>query len=110
MKKKSSIRPFVMQFFRGNALRMAVAGMELLTSVVSSLLVAWLIQQIMDLIAGYDTGYTLQNLAWIACGCISVHCISSVLGYFSRPHFITRGIAQYKGYAFREITKKNLSA
>ncbi len=109
-KSKTDIRPFTRQLFRGSAGCIILSSIETVINVVGSLLVAWLIQQIIDLIAGYDTGFTLADLTLITVLGIIGMAIAFLISYHATPRFITRGIAQYKEYVFNEITKKNISA
>ena len=111
MKNKSpDIRPFTKQFYRGNVLHFLFALCESLLSVIGSLLVSWLIQQLVDLIGGYETGFSLLQLGIITLVLIGGIAVANLISYHSRPKFITQGISQYKEYVFGELTKKNISA
>jgi hypothetical protein len=81
--KKTNIRPYTKQFYKGNRLCFAVAMLETVLGTVGDLLVS------LFLVFGI-----------VAAGLIS---------YRSKPEFITRGISQYKEYVFEELTKKNRS-
>jgi len=108
--KKTSIRPFTRQFYRGNGWRMFLGLMQTIMNAGANLLVAWLIQQIIDLIAGVDTGFTLTDLVVLTVIGLAGFIVMFTFDYFSRPVFISRGIGQYKNYVFGELTKKNISA
>lgn len=108
--KKINIRQFKRQFFRGNRASFAAALFSTLLGTVCALLVSWLLQQLIDLIGGYNTGFTLLQLTAITLALIAVDAAANLISYHSKPRFITRGISQYKEYVFGEITKKNISA
>ena len=108
--KKVDIRPYTRQFYRGNVLSFALALSETLLTVIFNLIVSWLLQQILDLIGGVDTGFTLGSLIIISFVVVTGIVCAGTVSYHSRPRFITRGISQYKEFVFGEITKKNISA
>ena len=108
--KKSDIRPYTKQFYKGNILYFIFALCETLLGAIGALLVSWLIQQLVDLIGGYDTGFSLLQLTMITLALIGGVAVANLISYHSKPTFITRGISQYKEYVFGELTKKNISA
>ncbi|MBR6736018.1 MAG: ABC transporter ATP-binding protein, partial [Oscillospiraceae bacterium] len=107
---KTSIRPFTRQFFKGSGGLIALGLFGTLLSSACALAVAWIIQLIIDYIAGYDTGFDLMDITAITAIGIAVFIIAYLMVCFSRPKFISRGIGQYKEYVFGELTKKNISA
>ena len=108
--KKVNISPYTKQFYRGNIVYFILALCETLLGAVCSLLLAWLIQQLIDLNGGNKTGFNLLQLIIIALLLIGGNVAASMISYHSKPAFITRGISQYKEYVFGELTKKNISA
>ena len=111
MKKTNlNIRPYTKQFYKGNVVYFVFALCETLLGTVGALLVSWLIQQLIDLIGGYDIGFNLLQLTMITVVLIGGTAVSGLISYHSKPKFITRGISQYKEYVFGELTKKNISA
>ena len=111
MKKiKTEIRPYTKQFYRGNLGCFILALCETLLSVVGALLVSWLIQQLVDLISGYETAFSLAGFVVITAALIAGAVVANLIAYHARPKFITRGISQYKEFVFEELTKKNIAA
>lgn len=111
MKKiKTEIRPYTKQFYRGNLGCFVLALCETLLSVVGALLVSWLIQQLVDLISGYETAFSLAGFVVITAVLIAGAVVANLIAYHARPKFITRGISQYKEFVFEELTKKNIAA
>ena len=108
--KKTDIRPYTKQFYKGNVVCFAFALCEPLLGAISALLISWLIQQLTDLIGGYDTYFSLIELTIITLILIAAVAVAYLIPYHSKPKFITRGISQYKEYVFGELTKKNISA
>lgn len=108
--RKMNIRPYTKQFYKGNIVYFIFALCETLLGAIGALLVSWLIQQLIDLIGGYETGFTLLQLTIITLILIAGIAVANLISYYSKPKFITRGISQYKEYVFGELTKKNISA
>ena len=109
-KKNPDIRPFTKQFYKGNVVHFIFALCEMLLGTIGALFLSWLIQQLVDLIGGYDTGLDLGQLTMITLILIIGITAANLISYHSKPRFITRGISQYKEYVFGELTKKNISA
>ncbi len=110
MKNQTDIRPYIAQFYKGNRICFSLALCETVLSAAASLVVSWLLQQILDLIGGYDTGFSLVQLTWIAVLVIVVALVTYLISSWFKPRFITRGISQYKNYIFEELSKKNITA
>ncbi len=108
--KKTDIRIYTKQLYKGNVVFLICELCAILISAVGALMVSWLIQQLIDLIGGYETGFSLLELTFIALAVIGGLVVAGLLEFFSKPRFISRGIAQYKEYVFEELTKKNIAA
>lgn len=108
--RKLDIHPYTKQFYKGNIIYFIFALCETLLGAIGALLVSWLIQQLIDLIGGYETGFNLLQLTIITLVLIGGIAVAYMISYHSKPKFITRGISQYKEYVFSELTKKNISA
>lgn len=104
-----NIRPYTKQFYKNNHICFAFAFCEVVFSSAISLIISWLLREILDIIGG-SSAFTLAELVLISLAL----CFGAIVGYLivynSKPRFITRGISQYKEYVFSEITKKNISA
>jgi len=109
-KKKINIKSYTKQFYKGNKICLIVALSASLLMAVGSLIVSWLLQQVIDLVSGYDTGFTLTELLGIAIMMVLGIAVVEMISYHFVPRFITRGISQYKEYIFQELSKKNISA
>ena len=111
MKKSTiDIRPFTKQFYRKNKLSLVLGCSVILLEVGTSLFIAWLVQQILDIMSGVDTGFTLLQLFLMSLGVLAVMILASTLEYWTRPRFYRKAIGQYREYVFSELTKKNFSA
>ena len=104
------IRSYTRQFYKHNILCLLIALCGTLLITIAALLVSWLLQQLLDLIGGYDTGITLSELIMMTLALIGIIVMAKFFCYHSIPKFITRGSTQYKEYIFQELTKKNISA
>ncbi len=108
--EKTNLKPYTKQFYKGNIVYLMVALCAALLVSVGSLIVSWLLQQVIDLVSGYDTGFTLIELSVIAIILVVGIAVVEMISYHSNPRFITRGISQYKEFIFQELSKKNISA
>ena len=108
--EKTNIKPFTRQFYRGNVgcLILAVLGLLLDTGV--NLMISWLIQQLVDMTTGLDTGFTFSQVAIMTALALAVNGASYGIACASRPRFTTRGIGQYKEYVFEKLCGKGISA
>ena len=107
---KTDIRPYTKAFYRGNRLPFLAALVCTLLMSLVSLVVSWLLQQLLDLMGGYQTGFTLRQLLLITLGMLGLLILAFFISYHSTPRFVTRGISQYKAKIFQELTKKNICA
>lgn len=108
--KKAKIRPFTKQFFKGSGGLIILGMAGTLLETACSLAVAWVIQLIIDYIAGHDVGFTLAGMTAVSAAVGVGYVIASLMMCFSQPKLIARGIGHYKKYVFDELTKKNISA
>lgn len=104
------IRGYTKQFYRGNWGYIILAIIHTLLWTVANLIVAWLIQLIIDMIAGYEIGFSFLEIALLATVGIGMIVVALGFAYFSKPKFISKAIAQYKNYVFEQLSKKNISA
>lgn len=108
--KKTDIRPFTRQFYRRNGFCFTLALVQTLLMTACNLTISWLIQQIIDLVAGEKTAFTLTGLTVIALVCIAGIGAAFACAYLSKPRFTSRAIGQYKDYVFEQLSKKSISA
>ncbi len=112
MKRESKvdIRPYKKQFYKGNIGYFILGLVQIVLLGAVNLVISWMLQQVLDLIAGENTGFSLRQLTLIA-GCILFGAIVvDGCAYCSKPQFITRAVAGYKNYVFQHITKKGIAA
>ena len=107
---KKNIDTFTSQFYHGNTAVYLIALSQTFMEAGCSLGVSWLLQQLIDLIGGSNTGFTLVQLALITLGLIVTTTASTLVMYHTKPRFISRALSQYKEYVFGELTKKNIAA
>ena len=100
MKKDNITKEYKKQFYIKNKLNFIIAFTEVLFVTAISLLISWLLQQIIDLIAGNNKTFELYQLTIIAISTLALGVVAYMISYFSKPKFITRGISQYKEFIF----------
>lgn len=104
------IRPYTKQFYKGSGGLFVLAVIRIILNTFVAIALAWVMQQLIDLAGGQDTGFSLGDMLVIS----ALLLVLSIFVYFidgcSKPKMITRGIAQYKQFVFEKLTKKNISA
>ena len=109
-RKNGSIRPFVRQFYRGNGLCIFLAVILSVLMAGLNLALSWILQQTLDLIAGDPRATSFPELLALAGASTLLLVLAFGLAYWSRPRFLSRAMAQYKEYVFRQLSKKGISA
>ena len=108
--EKINIKPITRQFYRGNAGYLILAVLGLLLDTGVNLMISWLIQQLVDMTTGLDTGFTFSQVAMMTLLSLIVNAAGFGISCASRPRFTTRGIGQYKEYVFEKLCGKGISA
>ncbi len=108
--KKTNIKPYMRELYRGNLVYLALATLGTLVGVTMSLLIAWLLQVLIDMLGGSDVGYTLLELAVFVLLCVMLSILSGGLRYISKPRLISDASRQYKNYVFARLTEKGVAA
>lgn len=109
-KPNADIRPYTKQFYRGNGFCLVLALVQTVLMTAGNLAISWLIQQILDLVAGEKIAFTLSELIAIAVACMAGVSAAFGCAYFSKPRFISRAIGQYRNFVFGQISQKSISA
>lgn len=107
---KVDIRPFTKQFFKGNTVYFVLAMVQTVVMTAAQLMLSWLLQQVIDLMTGSNTNFTLGQLFTLALVCFGLLLGGYGFAYLSKPRFITKAIGQYKIYAFERLCEKGIGA
>ena len=110
MRRKEKLRPYVRQFYRRNGWRFVLAVAQTVLLTAANLMISWLIQQIIDLTTGADTGFTLSQILVLTVAALGLEILAFAFAYHAKPKLIARGIGQYKEYVFSQLCKKGISA
>jgi len=110
MKSRIDIRPYTRQFYRGNVFPLVLAVVRSALMVTSNLAVSWLLQQVLDLIAGEAVGFSLTQLMLLSGAFLAVAVAAYFFAYISTPRFTSRAIGQYKDFVFQQLSQKSISA
>lgn len=101
---------YIRQFFRGNTVIFIISVLSTAICVGANLMIAWLMQIMIDMATGADTTYTLTEAALLCLACMAIFASAFFLSYHSKPRFLAKAMAQYKEYAYRKIAQKGISA
>ena len=107
---KQKRKAFLKEFYRGNRTTFVLAIMATMLTSVGMLFIAWLLQQILDTAAGTEGAMSLTTLLILTIVLIVGNIALGTLQAYVRPRFVTKATRQYKDYAFKELSKKGISA
>ena len=110
MSNRELRRPYVRQFYRNNHINFLLVLFATVLTAWINLVISWMLQQIMDLLAGTGNTLPLVQLLWVGLGLVASIVLVGVIRAFALPRFCTRAMGQYKDYAFRQLLKKNISS
>lgn len=110
MKTKSLKKQLTAQFYHRNMLAFLVSTLAALASGSLSLLISWLMQQLVDAASGVHGSLSLLELAKASVGFLFLCIILYILIYIAKPAYLKRAMQQYKDYAFDMLIHKNISS
>lgn len=108
--EKNARRAFIQQFYRGNRGNLALAMAGAVVTAVVNLVISWLLQQLVDLTTGVDTGFTLTQLTLVCVLSLALVALASGMEWIAMPRFLARAMTQYKNHAFQLLSQKSISA
>ena len=91
------------QFYRRNGWRFVLAVAQTVLLTAANLMISWLIQQIIDLTTGADTGFTLSQILVLTVAALGLEILAFAFAYHAKPKLIARGIGQYQEYVFSQL-------
>lgn len=109
MNKRKLRKPFIQQFYRHNKLNFSLSMLATAVMAFVNLVISWMLQQVMDLIAGAENVLPLPQLLWVFAGVIGMVVLVGAVRAWAMPRFYARAMRQYKDYAFEQLLRKNIS-
>lgn len=106
---KALRRPFIRELFRNNRFALAMTIFAALLNSAASLVISWLIKEVVDLISG-SSRYGFRTLLLAALAGIAALLLSGLIDYFFLSGFRAKAMKQYREYAFGELMKKGIQA
>lgn len=110
MSEKSVKKQLKASFYSKNRLALGVAVFAALLHGTLSLILSWIIQQLIDTASGVEGALSLGMLSVITAGFVGLCVAVLMLSYVSEPRFIARATRQYKDLAFDKLTQKSVSS
>ncbi len=108
--KNTILKNLKSRFFKNNKLNFILCILISLLTAGLNIAIAWLIQQLIDIISGSNTLFSMQGIAITTAGLLTVFVLTLVAKCHIFPLFMRKAMKQYKDYAFAEITKKDISS
>ncbi|MGI6254432.1 MAG: ABC transporter ATP-binding protein [Acutalibacter sp.] len=109
MKKRDLRRPYVRQFYRNNMGNFLLVLFATVIMALINLVISWMLQQIMDLLAGSGNTLSFIQLIWVSLGILAAILLVGGIRAYATPRFFARAMEQYKDFAFSQLLKKNIS-
>ncbi len=109
MKKHELRRPYVRQFYKNNRANFLLVLLATVIMALINLVISWMLQQIMDLLAGAGNTLSLPELLWVLLAVVGVVVLVGAVRAYAMPRFYSKAMEQYKNYAYSQLLKKNLS-
>lgn len=108
MKNQSSnAKALRSKFYENNRFNLAMAILGTTVLSVAILCVPYLMQQVIDLVAGTGTS-NWSHLLFMGLAVILMELFSGICTYYFRTAFSTKAVAQYRSYAFTKLLKKDI--
>lgn len=98
------------ELFRGNGVYVVLGVMGAILLAAINIFLQWMLQQLMDVLAGTPGRFQLKELLLIAIGMLFVLFTLEALDYIAKPRLQARSIKQYTDFAFAKLSEKNISA
>lgn len=108
--KKVDIKPYTRQFYKNNKWRMALMLVQTVFNTALSLLVSWLIKQLVDIMSGVDIGMSFAQLVVVTAIGFAGLGLTFFCDYISGPRLYAKAMEQYKNYVFEKISEKGVAA
>lgn len=108
--KNTILKNLKSRFYKNNKLNFILCILISLLTAGLNIAIAWLIQQLIDIISGSNTLFSMQGIAITTAGLLAVFVLTLVAKCHIFPLFMRKAMKQYKDYAFGEITKKDISS
>ena len=109
-KQRTLRNQYVSRFYKGNK---SAYFVMLLSAVLMSLLnlaFSWLQQEIIDTVSGVSGALDIKLLTVLTIGIALLIIPFKALNYFSLPRFMKKAMMQFKRFAFRKLTQKNIAS
>ncbi len=106
---KTERRTYTAQFYRQNRFSFFLAALSTLLIAALNLLIAWVVQQMIDSVSGAPGVLGLPTLALLILLILLLIFALKSISYVSLPRFLEKAMRQYKDYTFQKLTQKNLA-
>ena len=110
-KKQRDLRvQYASKFYKGNRFPYFVMLLSAVLMSILNLAFSWLQQQIIDTVSGIPESLDIRVLTVLTVSISLLIIPFKALNYFSFPRFMKKAMTQYKNFAFRKLTQKNIAS
>lgn len=110
MKSHEARKPLVSQFYKHNHGNFVLVLFATVMMSFVNLVISWMLQQLVDLIAGTGNTFSLSQLLWVFLAVLGTIILMGAIRAYAMPRFISRAIGQYKDYAYGQLLKKSIAS
>ncbi len=103
-------KAYTAQFYRKNKVSFVLAVLSAMLIGGLNLLLAWLMQQMIDTITMVPGAYSLSHLALFTLATISLIVCFKAISYASLPRFMEKAMGQYKCYVLEKLMCKSIAS
>ena len=89
-----------------NKLNFVLAFAATVVMAFANLVISWLLQQIMDLMAGSGNTLSLGGICWVLLGIVATIILVGAVRAYALPRFFTRAMGQYKDLRLQPAVKE----
>lgn len=98
------------QFYAANRMPLFLAVLCTLLTAAVNILIAWVMQQMIDTATGVPHAMSLQMIASLIAGILAAVVLIKLISRQAKPYFIRKAMLQYREAAYERLMKKNIAA
>ena len=110
MKNNTIYKSLNNKFFYKNKTAFIFMNLAALITAFLNIAVSWLMQQLVDVASGKNDLFSFKQLFFISLFFFFAFITVIIIKYYAWPGFMKKAMRQYKEFAFKELTGKDISS